>query len=58
VFSGAHYVCLKIIKRADLYADKPKLEYALKENDELISIIFKSISTPQKDLREKKAFNN
>ena len=52
------YVCLKIIKRADLYADKPKLEYALKENDELISIIFKSISTAQKNLREKKAFNN
>jgi len=49
-------ICLKIIKRADLYNDKLKLESALKENDELISIIFKSISTAQKNLKEEKSF--
>ena len=46
------FICLKIIRRADLFAAKPRLESALKENDELISIIFKSISTAQKNLKE------
>ena len=50
------FICLKIIKRTNLYANKQMLESALKENDELISIIFKSISTAQKNLKEKKSF--
>lgn len=50
------FVCLKIVKRADLYSNKPKLEYALKENNELISIFFTSISTAQKNLKKEKPF--
>lgn len=39
------YVCLKIINRAELNTNTQKLEYALKENNELISIFVKSVQT-------------
>jgi four helix bundle protein len=39
------HVCLKIINKADLNTNTQKLEYALKENDELISIFVISVKT-------------
>ncbi len=57
------FVCLKIIRKAKLYqssdrtlTDKEqklqsKIEIALKENNELISIFVKSIETAQKNLK-------
>jgi four helix bundle protein len=39
------YVCLNILNRAELNTNAQKLEYALKENDELISIFVKSVKT-------------
>jgi four helix bundle protein len=46
-------ICLKIIKRAKLYKVKDKIEKALNENDELISIFVKSVETAQKNLNHK-----
>jgi len=43
------FVCLKIIKRSKLYKSEGKMETALKENDELISIFVSSVKTAQKD---------
>ncbi|MDP2363808.1 MAG: four helix bundle protein [Ignavibacteria bacterium] len=46
------FVCLKIILKADL-CDKPeKIQIALKENNELISIFVKSVETAQKNLKD------
>ncbi|MBN2543029.1 four helix bundle protein [bacterium] len=42
-------VCLKVIFRAKLFKSKDKMEFALKENDELISIFVKSVDTAQKN---------
>jgi len=39
------HVCLKIIIRANLNTNTQKLEHALKENDELISIFVISVKT-------------
>jgi len=44
------FVCLKIIHRSRLYKTEIKIENALKENNELISIIVKSIQTAQRNL--------
>ena len=37
------YICLKIISRANLFKSNTKLEKAITENDELISIFVKSV---------------
>ncbi len=42
-------VCLKIICRVKLYRSEEKIQSALKENDELISIFVKSVETSQKN---------
>jgi four helix bundle protein len=47
------FVCLKIINKAKLYKSEKKLQTALKENDELISIFVKSVETAQKILKKK-----
>ncbi|MBN1617821.1 four helix bundle protein [Candidatus Dojkabacteria bacterium] len=44
------FVCLKIIKRAKLYKTKEKIDKALIENNELISIFVKSVETAQKNI--------
>jgi len=44
------FVCLKIIHRTRLYKSEKKIQKALKENDELISIFVKSVETAQKNL--------
>ena len=46
------FVCLKIIHRAKLYKSEKKLQIALKENDELISIFVKSVETVQKNMKK------
>lgn len=43
------FVCLQIIDQANLFDDKSMLESTLKENNELISIFVKSISTSKKN---------
>jgi hypothetical protein len=43
------FVCLKIIYRANLYKSNAKLKVALDENNELISIFVKSITTAKKN---------
>ena len=43
-------VCLKIIYRAKLYKSENKMQGALKENDELISIFVKSVETAQRNM--------
>ena len=45
------YICLKIISRANLFKSNTKLEKAITENDELISIFVKSVETAQKNLK-------
>ncbi len=45
-------ICLKIIYRTKLYKSKKKIETALKENDELISIFVKSVETTQKNMKK------
>ena len=42
-------ICLKIIDRAKLLTEFEKLQTALKENNELISIFVKSVETAQKN---------
>ena len=44
------FVCLKIIERAKLYKTKEKIDKALIENNELISIFVKSVETAQKNI--------
>ena len=42
--------CLKIISRANLYSNTEKMDQALKENNELISIFVSSTKTAQRRL--------
>ena len=44
------FICLKIIHRTGLYKTEMKMENALIENNELISIFVKSIETAQNNL--------
>ncbi len=44
------FVCLKIIHRTKLFKAETKMQTALKENDELISIFVKSVETTQKNM--------
>ena len=44
------FVCLKIIRRTKLCKTEMKMQTALKENDELISIFVKSVETAQKNM--------
>ena len=44
------FICLKMIDRANLSQMTEKLESAMKENNELISIFVKSIMTAQNNL--------
>jgi len=46
------FVCLKIILRANLCDSSEKIQIALKENNEFISIFVKSIETAQKNMKE------
>ena len=46
------FVCLKIIHRTKLYKSEKKMQTALKENDELISIFVKSVETAQKNMEK------
>ncbi|MDZ4204326.1 MAG: four helix bundle protein [Bacteroidales bacterium] len=46
-------VCLKIIQRSNLSPSLEKIQRALTENDELISIFVKSVETAQRNLRGK-----
>lgn len=43
------FVCLKIIFRTKLYKAEDKMQVALKENNELISIFVKSAETAEKN---------
>jgi four helix bundle protein len=49
------FVCLKIIERAKLYKSKEKIDKALIENNELISIFVKSVETAQKNINKAKS---
>jgi len=49
------FVCLKIIKRAKLYKTEEKIDKALMENNELISIFVKSVETAQKNINKPKS---
>ena len=49
------FVCLKIIERAKLYKTKEKIDKALIENNELISIFVKSVETAQKNISQSKS---
>ncbi len=44
------FIGLKIIIKAGLYKSEKKIQTALKENDELISIFVKSVETAQRNL--------
>jgi len=46
------FVCLKIILRTKLYKSEKKMQIALKENDELISIFVKSVETAQRNMNK------
>ncbi len=46
------YVCLKIIKRAKFFKTIEKVNKALNENNELISIFVKSVETAQKNINK------
>jgi len=48
-------VGLKIIYKAKLYKDDKNLQFAMKENNELISIFVKSVETAQKNLNRNKS---
>ena len=43
------FICLKIIDKSKLLSSNEKMQIALKENDELISIFVKSVETAQKN---------
>ncbi len=47
-------ICLKIIYRTKLCKSENKIETAIKENDELISIFVKSIETAQRNMENEK----
>jgi four helix bundle protein len=49
-------VCLKIIYRAKLHPSEEKLNFTMKENNELISIFVKSIATAEKNERETRRY--
>jgi four helix bundle protein len=51
------YICLKIIYRTKLYSSEEKMNMALKENNELISIFVKSAETAQKNNVKSKKMN-
>ena len=51
------FVCLKIIERAKLYKTEEKIDKALIENNELISIFLKSVETAQKNINKSKSYN-
>jgi len=46
------YISLRIIERSELYENLNKLENAKSENNELISIFVKSVSTAQENTRK------
>lgn len=46
------FVCLKFIRRKRLISDLLLIENTMKENDELISIFVKSITTAQHNLKQ------
>jgi four helix bundle protein len=48
------YVCLKIIFKTKMHKSENKLQTAMKENDELISIFVKSVNTAQENLKKEK----
>jgi len=45
-------VCLKIIYKAKLFKSEKKMQKAMKENDELISIFVKSVETAQRNIKK------
>ena len=47
------FICLKIIKRTEMYGSREKIFRAKQENDELISIFVKSIETAQRNMNIK-----
>jgi four helix bundle protein len=47
------FVCLKIIFRTKLHKSEDKIQAAMNENNELISIFVKSAETAQKNLKTK-----
>ncbi len=46
------FVCLKIIKRVKLYKSENKINKAINESNELISIFVKSIETAQRNMNK------
>ena len=48
------FVCPKIIRKSKLLESDERIQAALKENEELISIFVKSVETAQKNLDNKK----
>ncbi len=46
------FICLKIIRRTKLYKTEAKIQRAIKENNELISIFVKSIETAQNNQKQ------
>ena len=46
------FVCSKIIYQTKLYKSEKKMQEALKENDELISVFVKSVETAQKNMEQ------
>ncbi len=48
------FVCLKIIYRTKLYKSEEKINTAIVENNELISIFVKSVETAQKNENKEK----
>ncbi len=52
------FVCLKIIHRTKLYKSEKKIQTALKENDELISIFVKSVETAQRNMEKQNLKSN
>ena len=46
------YICMKIILRTKLYKTETKIQRAIKENNELISIFVKSIETAQNNQKQ------
>lgn len=50
------HICSKIIFRSKLFSSKEKILFAMKENNELISIFVKSVETAQKTAKARWAF--
>ena len=51
------FICLKILKRTESYTSEDTINTALKENDELISIFVKSVTTAKQN-KEKQPYRN